>query len=73
MNKELAYQQETDKMLENFIFNKLYPRFNVLKEGEYAYDVYCQKGLVLELYITSACNKECQYCYLTNNRDKIYP
>lgn len=75
MNKELTYQQEMDKMLESFIFDKLYPRFNILKNqnNKNAYSVYTKKGLVLELYVTSACNKACQYCYLTNNKEKIYP
>ena len=58
---EQIYEQENNKLLLNVFkefFNPNSPRY---EENS------------LELYITSACNQRCEYCYLVQNEDKIYP
>ena len=30
-------------------------------------------GFGLELFVTPVCNQKCEYCYLVNNADKLYP
>ena len=54
------YKQELSNMLESLIYNHIYPFF---EDGK----------MSLELFITTYCNKRCSYCYLQQNKDKLYP
>lgn len=65
-----SLKQENDNLLK-FILNE---RF--FKPWKTQID-FNEKNLInetrLELYITSKCNQNCEYCYLTKYSDKLYP
>lgn len=56
----LTNKEEQSFILESLVYEDIYPR---LKE----------KNIVLELFITPNCNKNCSYCYLQKNKDYLYP
>lgn len=60
----LQYQKEQNEILEDIVFNSIYPQMKEKPDGN---------RLGLEFFITSSCNKKCTYCYLHKNEDKLYP
>ena len=60
------FQTEQNELLEYLVANLVYPKFAIAETN------FGQK-MVLELYITTTCNKNCEYCYLQKNKDKLYP
>lgn len=59
------FQTEQNELLESLVTNLIYPKFlNPTKQSQ---------KMVLELYITTTCNKNCEYCYLQKYKDKLYP
>ena len=55
------FYEEQSKLFENFLSNFIYP------------NIENNKIFRLELILTPDCNKECKYCYLQKNKDKMYP
>ena len=65
---EKTYQDENDELLNFLLFNAIYPKF---KEKKNLADE--SIGFRLNLYVTSTCNKNCEYCYLQKYENKLYP
>ena len=59
-----TYQDEQNELLEYLLYNLAYPK---LSEPD------SNKDIALELFITTTCNKACEYCYLQKHQDKLYP
>ena len=57
------FQKQNDELLEFILFNKFISEFNKNSKS----------NTTLELYITTECNQKCEYCYLVENGDKLYP
>jgi sulfatase maturation enzyme AslB (radical SAM superfamily) len=49
------FQTEQNELMENLVYNLTYPKFST---------VHPHREIALELFITSDCNKKCEYCYL---------
>lgn len=64
--EKTTFQQEQNELLEYLVNNLIYPRFNIYEDGH-------SQSVLLELFITSDCNKNCEYCYLQKNKDLLYP
>lgn len=64
MLNEKTYEQEQNEIIENLIFNDIYPLLGKSTENH---------GINLEFFITSTCNKKCEYCYLQKHEDILYP
>ena len=64
--EKTTFQQEQNELLEYLVNNLIYPRFNIYEDGH-------SQSILLELFITSDCNKNCEYCYLQKNKDLLYP
>lgn len=62
MNK--TYQEEQNEFLEYLLYNFSYAKMSEPNSG---------KDISLELFITSDCNKKCEYCYLQKHKEKLYP
>ena len=61
MNKFLTWEEENDYLIESLFLKRFSPEVD--NTGMFT----------LELYITGECNQKCDYCYLTNHREDIYP
>ena len=61
---KITAKEEQNKMLENLLYNFSYKKLDILDTG---------KDLSLELFITTNCNKNCEYCYLQKNKEKLFP
>lgn len=60
MNKNMTWEEENDKIIEEMVKK----RFRGLKSGQTD---------SIELFITSTCNQNCEYCYLVKYEDQLYP
>lgn len=58
------FQTEQNELMENLVFNLTYPRFSTSTP---------HREIALELFITSDCNKRCEYCYLQKYKHDLYP
>lgn len=58
------FQTEQNELMENLIYNLTYPKFSA---------VHPHREIALELFITSDCNKKCEYCYLQKYKHSLYP
>lgn len=58
------YEQENNEILKYMLEDKFFSHF---QEGSYEYQR--DRGLYVELYVTSVCNQKCEYCYLSKHGD----
>lgn len=63
----MTYQQEEDKLLETILDKRF---FSVWRTGS-SHPLYGVSNV--ELYLTSDCNLNCEYCYLRVRGDQLYP
>ena len=61
-NKIMTWDEENNLMVEN-MFKQSFKHM-----GQNS-----NEGFTLELYLTSDCDQKCEYCYLVNRGDKLYP
>lgn len=60
--QEKTFLEEQNELFEKFIFDDIYSTFKLNMQAP-----------AIELYITTDCNKDCEYCYLQKNKDSLYP
>lgn len=68
MIEKTQFQKENDQVLEYILETVFFREFR-RDRGRSEKDCKCR----FELNITASCNQSCQYCYLINYGDKIYP
>lgn len=66
----MTYEEENTKLLKT-ILNASF--LKPWKNPEKFDDNVERRDLALELYVTSACNQKCEYCYLYKHGDDLYP
>lgn len=66
-----SFEKETDDLLKFIIHNRFF-KYWADPEVRYKEDS-LWRNCNLELYITTACNQKCEYCYLHKYEDKLYP
>lgn len=62
------FQKENNEILRYMLEDRF---FSKLEEDDFGYQK--EKGINIELYITSVCNQKCEYCYLARYGNKLYP
>lgn len=70
MNNYNLFQEEENLLLENML--KTY-RYDILKSPYQDLEKGLKKIIQIEFVITSACNLNCEYCYLQKFADKLVP
>ena len=70
MENKKTFEQENNELLEFILENRFFKPWR-------EHDMKDKKSLwhdtALELYITSACNLNCEYCYLQRHGEGLYP
>lgn len=62
------FQKENNEILRYILEDKFFSKFT-----EEKLDFQRNKGLLVEFFVTSVCNQNCEYCYLARHGDELYP
>lgn len=66
---QVEYEKENSELLKGILDKRF---FDVLRDGDRG-SKSLWKDTGIELFLTSACNLKCEYCYLHRYADKLYP
>ena len=58
------FETEQNELMEYLVYNLIYPKFSLETP---------HREIALEIFITTDCNKRCEYCYLQKHKEKLYP
>ena len=66
----MTYNEENTALLKTVLDASF---FKPWKDPERYKNIIERRDLAVELYVTAACNQQCEYCYLYRHGDELYP